>query len=78
MRQKLLSILLLSIFVLLPACDTRFGADPELPFAQELQQALDESLEQYGGMGICDPAPAAICRNWSKMSAEAPATPALA
>lgn len=25
---------------------------PELPFAQELQDALDKGLEQYGGMGI--------------------------
>jgi D-alanyl-D-alanine carboxypeptidase len=59
MRHKMLALL---IFVLLTACGKPTltstttvdpsSALPELPFAQELQDALDNGLEQYGGMGI--------------------------
>jgi D-alanyl-D-alanine carboxypeptidase len=59
MRHKMLALLL---FVLLMACgkpavpsintlDTS-SALPELPFAQELQDALDKGIQQYGVKGI--------------------------
>jgi D-alanyl-D-alanine carboxypeptidase len=45
----------LVIFVVLAACGqpaAEFTNQPELPFAQELQNALDNGLKQYGDMGI--------------------------
>jgi D-alanyl-D-alanine carboxypeptidase len=58
-KPKMLAIL---IFVLLTACGKPAVVSintvnpsaqlPELPFSQELHDALDDGLEQYGGMGI--------------------------
>ena len=62
MRNRILTTVILACILLLTACGTP-AAEPaptanspttqsELPFAQELQNALDNGLKQYGGMGI--------------------------
>lgn len=56
MKHKYFTIVILLAMLLLTACGTPAANSPAnhsaLPFAQELQQALDNGLEQYGGMGI--------------------------
>jgi D-alanyl-D-alanine carboxypeptidase len=62
MKNKTSIVVILAIFLLLTACRTPATEltnttnastnQPELPIAQELQDALDDGLEQYGGMGI--------------------------
>jgi len=46
-------LMIISIVVLLTACGNKTTADlPVIPFGDQLQSALDSSLEQYGGKGI--------------------------
>ena len=56
MKKRLVAAIL-AIVLLLTACgmlviETTPIPQLELPFAQELQEALDSGLEKYGGMGI--------------------------
>ena len=62
MKKKRLIFVILAAFLLLTACNTPATKptpapnsppnQPELPFAQEFQDALEIGLKQYGGMGI--------------------------
>jgi len=56
MKNIKFTLVNLATILLLIACRTQIldssTDQPELPFAQELQQALENGLEQYGGMGI--------------------------
>jgi D-alanyl-D-alanine carboxypeptidase len=58
MKKIRLTLIVLLVIILLTACakpaaETASPASqPELPFALKLQDALDNGLKQYGGMGI--------------------------
>ena len=56
MTKKKITLVFLTAVLVLSACGTpaenSTTNQSELPFAQELQQALENGLEQYGGMGI--------------------------
>lgn len=55
MKKKVFASILIAILLLLSACSqTKSESEnlPELPYAQELQNALADGLEQYGGKGI--------------------------
>ena len=55
MRRKYFVFTALMFILVLTACGKKVAEStdqPTLPFAQELQNALDNGLEQYGGKGI--------------------------
>jgi D-alanyl-D-alanine carboxypeptidase len=56
MKTKHIDFTILVLVLLLTACGTPAAKPPtnpsELPIAQKLQDALDNGLKQYGGMGI--------------------------
>lgn len=56
MKKIKFALVILAAILFVTACGTPASNSPtnqpDLPFAQELQQALENGLEQYGGMGI--------------------------
>ena len=56
MKKKWLPCIILAVFSLLTGCgrssENSLTHQPELPFTQELQNALKDGLVLYGGMGI--------------------------
>jgi len=56
MKEKKITLVILAVILMQTACETQLPTSStnqsDLPFAQELQQALENGLEQYGGIGI--------------------------
>jgi D-alanyl-D-alanine carboxypeptidase len=71
MKGKKGTLVILATILMLTSCGVP-GADssnqPELPYAEELQQALENGLAQYGGMGISAAVIAPGYRTWSGVS----------